>query len=87
MNLRDHAKGKPCMIRIAGYCEPNRETTVLAHLRMAGITGGKRKPLTCSARGPARSVTTSSTAGERPNTAATIFAAGTWKASSEHSTR
>lgn len=42
-DLRDHAKGKPCMIRIAGYCEPNRETTVLAHLRMAGITGGKQK--------------------------------------------
>ena len=43
MNLRNHAKGKACMIRIPGYCVPNPKTTCLAHLRMAGITGGKQK--------------------------------------------
>lgn len=39
MNLRKYAAGKPCMIRIESICNGNPETTVLAHLRMAGITG------------------------------------------------
>ena len=38
-NLRKLAKGKPCQVRIEGVCNFNPETTVLAHLRMAGITG------------------------------------------------
>ena len=45
MNLRSYAKGKPCMIRIAGVCNFNSETTVLAHIRMPGISGtGKKAP-------------------------------------------
>ena len=38
-NLRKLAKGQQCQVRIAGVCNFNPETTVLAHLRMAGITG------------------------------------------------
>jgi hypothetical protein len=37
--LRKLAKGKPCQVRIAGVCNHNSETTVLAHLRLAGISG------------------------------------------------
>lgn len=43
MNLRDYAKGKPCQIRVSGVCNFNPETTVLAHLRMMGITGAGQK--------------------------------------------
>jgi hypothetical protein len=39
MNLRNLARGRPCMIRMPGVCNGNPETTVLCHLRMAGITG------------------------------------------------
>ena len=42
MNLRKHAKGKPCMIRLPG-CTHSVDETRLAHLRMAGITGGGQK--------------------------------------------
>lgn len=42
-DLRKHAKDEACMVRIPGICNGNRETTVLAHLRMAGITGGAQK--------------------------------------------
>lgn len=41
--LTDESKGRPCLVRIPGYCEPNPETTVPAHLRMAGLTGGGQK--------------------------------------------
>jgi len=43
MNLRQYAKGKPCMVRLGGICNQNPETTVLAHVRIAGITGGAQK--------------------------------------------
>lgn len=43
-NLRDLARGQPCMIRIPGVCNGNQETTVLAHYRMAGICGTGQKP-------------------------------------------
>ena len=43
MNLRKEARDRPCMIRLPGVCTFNSETTVLAHLRMAGITGGGQK--------------------------------------------
>lgn len=43
MNLRDYAKGKPCLIRIPGACNHDPATTVLAHIRMPGITGGGQK--------------------------------------------
>jgi hypothetical protein len=39
MNLRKLAQGKPCMIRMPDVCNGNPETTVLCHLRMAGISG------------------------------------------------
>lgn len=38
-NLRKLAKGRECQIRIAGVCNRNDETTVLAHYRAAGISG------------------------------------------------
>lgn len=43
MNLRKLARGKECQVRIPGVCNHNNETTVLAHLRMAGITGAGQK--------------------------------------------
>lgn len=44
-NLRQAARGKPCMIRLPGICTYNDEETVLAHVRMAGITGvGQKAP-------------------------------------------
>ncbi len=45
MNLRKIAKGKDCMVRIPGICNRDAETTVLAHVRMSGITGyGQKAP-------------------------------------------
>lgn len=38
-NLRRLAKGKECQVRIPNICNHNRETTVLAHIRMKGLTG------------------------------------------------
>lgn len=43
MNLRKFANGRPCQIRIPGVCCYEPETTVLAHIRQAGITGGAQK--------------------------------------------
>lgn len=43
MNLRKLARGQQCQVRIEGICNFNNETTVLAHLRMAGITGAGMK--------------------------------------------
>jgi hypothetical protein len=39
MNLRKQAKGRGCMVRLPGVCNHNSETVVLAHIRMAGISG------------------------------------------------
>ena len=39
MNLRKAAKGRGCMVRLEGICNHNSETTVLAHIRMPGISG------------------------------------------------
>ena len=39
MNLRKAAKGRSCMVRLEGICNHNPETTVLAHIRMPGISG------------------------------------------------
>lgn len=45
MNLRKAARGQPCLVRIPGYCNHDPATTVLAHIRLAGITGvGKKAP-------------------------------------------
>jgi hypothetical protein len=38
-DLRKEAKGRGCMVRIPGVCNFNSETVVLAHIRMAGISG------------------------------------------------
>jgi len=37
--LRKQAKDRPCMVRLPGICNHNKSTTVLAHVRMAGISG------------------------------------------------
>lgn len=39
MDLRKAAKGRPCMVRLPDICNHNPETTVLAHIRMAGLSG------------------------------------------------
>lgn len=38
-DLRKLARGKPCLIRLPSVCNGNRETTVLAHVRLPGISG------------------------------------------------
>ena len=45
MNLRKQAKGRGCMVRIFGICNHNSETVVLAHIRIAGVSGmGMKSP-------------------------------------------
>jgi hypothetical protein len=45
MNLRKLAKGRECQVRLPGVCNGNPETTVLAHFRLAGISGmGVKSP-------------------------------------------
>lgn len=39
IDLRKYAKGKPCMIRIPGWCNREPETTVLCHYRLVGYSG------------------------------------------------
>jgi hypothetical protein len=39
MNLRKAAQGRDCMVRLEGICNHNPETTVLAHIRMPGLSG------------------------------------------------
>lgn len=39
MNLRDYAKGKPCMVRLPLICNFDPTTTVLAHERVIDISG------------------------------------------------
>lgn len=43
MSLRKEARGRHCQIRIPGVCNHDHETTVLCHLRLAGITGVAKK--------------------------------------------
>jgi hypothetical protein len=42
-DLRKEAQGRECQVRLDTVCNFNSETTVLAHLRQAGITGGAQK--------------------------------------------
>ena len=42
--ITQSAHGEPCQIRLAGYCNHNSETTVLAHYRLAGYCGMGIKP-------------------------------------------
>jgi hypothetical protein len=45
VNLRKEAKGRGCMVRIFGICNHNSETVVLAHIRIAGVSGmGMKSP-------------------------------------------
>ena len=39
MKLRKEAKGRGCMVRIPEVCNHNSETVVLAHYRLAGVSG------------------------------------------------
>lgn len=39
MKLRKAARGRECMVRLPGVCNHNPETTVLAHVRLAGVSG------------------------------------------------
>lgn len=43
--IRRSAQGKPCLLRIPGVCQGGTETTVHAHLRMAGGGGIGQKPV------------------------------------------
>ena len=38
-DLRKLARGQQCTVRLPGGCNGNPETTVLAHFRMAGVSG------------------------------------------------
>ncbi|MBS0857254.1 MULTISPECIES: DUF1364 domain-containing protein [unclassified Tatumella] len=42
--LRLAARGRDCQVRISGVCSHNPETTVLAHIRLAGLCGTGIKP-------------------------------------------
>ena len=45
MSLRKEARGRGCTVRIPGVCNFNSETTVLAHIRIAGVSGmGLKSP-------------------------------------------
>ena len=43
MNLREYARGKPCMIRLPGICNRDNTTTVLCHERISGLSGAGLK--------------------------------------------
>ena len=38
-NLRDYAEGKPCLVRVPNVCSGGTQSTVLAHVRLIGISG------------------------------------------------
>jgi hypothetical protein len=45
MSLRKEARGRGCTVRISGVCNFNSETTVLAHIRVTGVSGmGLKSP-------------------------------------------
>lgn len=44
IDLRKEARGRECQVRLPGICNFNPETTVLAHYRMAGLSGVGQKP-------------------------------------------
>lgn len=41
--LRELARGEPCMVRVPGVCNHDRATTVLAHVRIIGVSGMSMK--------------------------------------------
>lgn len=45
MNLRKAAKGRECQVRLEGVCNGDPATVVLAHYRLAGVSGmGMKSP-------------------------------------------
>ena len=45
MTLRKEARGRGCTVRLPGVCNFNSETVVLAHIRVAGVSGmGLKSP-------------------------------------------
>jgi len=45
MSLRKEARGRGCTVRLPGVCNFNSETTVLAHIRVTGVSGmGLKSP-------------------------------------------
>ena len=44
MSLRNEAKGRGCTVRLPDICNHNSETTVLAHIRLSGVSGMGMKP-------------------------------------------
>ena len=42
--LTEAARDKPCMVRLPGVCNGRTDTTVLAHVRLAGTCGVGIKP-------------------------------------------
>jgi len=43
--LRREAQGKPCQVRYEGICNGDPQTTVLAHVRVIGVSGmGMKAP-------------------------------------------
>lgn len=38
-DLRKAARGRPCMVRLPGICNHDPDTTVLAHVRLIGVSG------------------------------------------------
>ncbi len=44
-DLRKLARGRDCTVRLPGICNGNRETAVLAHYRLVGVSGlGMKSP-------------------------------------------
>lgn len=43
-DLRKAARGRECQVRIPGVCNATPETSVLAHIRLAGLCGTGIKP-------------------------------------------
>jgi hypothetical protein len=44
-SLRQSARDRPCLVRAPGFCNGDPRTTVLAHFRLAGISGiGLKSP-------------------------------------------
>lgn len=39
IDLRAYAKGKPCLIRVPGWCNREKDTTVFCHYRLVGYSG------------------------------------------------
>ena len=44
MNLRNQARDRPCVVRLPDICNHDPGTTVLAHFRLAGVSGMGIKP-------------------------------------------